>query len=68
LDKKTGAVSVARMLDRSEAAVVRITVKVVDTSARIVQEGLGRNIINRKVQHIYLLMFHQAHWLSQLLE
>lgn len=41
MDKKTGAVSVARMLDRSEAAVVRMTVKVIDTSARTTQEGLG---------------------------
>lgn len=43
LDKKSGAVSVARMLDRSEAAVVRMTVKVIDTSARTTQEGLGEH-------------------------
>jgi hypothetical protein len=41
LDKRTGAVSVAGTLDRSEAAIVTLTVKVADTSARTLQEGTG---------------------------
>ncbi|XP_059478412.1 cadherin-87A [Neocloeon triangulifer] len=45
VNKNTGAVHVASKLDRQKVAVVRLTVRVTDTSAKKLQEGLGTLVI-----------------------
>jgi hypothetical protein len=51
VDRATGAVSVSRPLQRDQAAVVRLTVKVTDVSAATLQEGTG--IYKNKLYHYY---------------
>ncbi|XP_065338532.1 cadherin-87A [Cloeon dipterum] len=45
VNKNTGQVHVSSRLDRKKAAVVRLTVKVTDTSAQKLQEGFGTLVI-----------------------